>query len=150
MTPTLPKVEDFYVPTARALRALGGSASIEEIQDKLTETCVSSETVFQGRLMHAKRDVVSLHNGHETTREYLIHPGAVLVVNDDQIERVLVEREVRQGGRFEFKKKSGLFRRTACARCVRVIRHDGTDAPAQTDFRSDRCQQRCVAASKLQ
>jgi restriction system protein len=34
----LPKVEDFYVPTARALRALGGSASIEEIQDRLTES----------------------------------------------------------------------------------------------------------------
>lgn len=33
----LPKVEDFYVPTMKALRALGGSASIEEIQDWLTE-----------------------------------------------------------------------------------------------------------------
>ncbi|MBA3576955.1 MAG: restriction endonuclease [Sphingomonas sp.] len=38
MTLPLPKVEDFYVPTARALRALGGSASIEEIQDWLTES----------------------------------------------------------------------------------------------------------------
>jgi restriction system protein len=38
MTVPLPKVEDFYVPTARALRALGGSASIEEIQDWLTES----------------------------------------------------------------------------------------------------------------
>jgi restriction system protein len=38
MTLPLPKVEDFYVPTAKALRALGGSASIEEIQDWLTES----------------------------------------------------------------------------------------------------------------
>jgi restriction system protein len=37
MTP-LPKLEDFYGPTLRALRDLGGSASIEEIQDRLTET----------------------------------------------------------------------------------------------------------------
>lgn len=38
MTAPLPKVEDFYVPTMKALRDLGGSASIEEIQDRLTET----------------------------------------------------------------------------------------------------------------
>lgn len=38
MTQNLPKVEDFYVPTMKALRDLGGSASIEEIQDRLTET----------------------------------------------------------------------------------------------------------------
>ena len=38
MAAPLPKVEDFYVPTMKALRDLGGSASIEEIQDRLTET----------------------------------------------------------------------------------------------------------------
>jgi restriction system protein len=38
MSALLPKVEDFYVPTIKALRHLGGSASIEEIQDRLIET----------------------------------------------------------------------------------------------------------------
>jgi len=38
MRASLPKVEDFYVPTIKALRHLGGSASIEEIQDRLIET----------------------------------------------------------------------------------------------------------------
>lgn len=37
MSAPIPKVEDFYVPTVRALRHLGGSASIEEIQDRLVE-----------------------------------------------------------------------------------------------------------------
>lgn len=37
MSMALPKVEDFYVPTMKALRDLGGSASIEEIQDRLAE-----------------------------------------------------------------------------------------------------------------
>lgn len=37
MTAPLPKVEDLYVPTIKALRDLGGSASIEEIQDRLTD-----------------------------------------------------------------------------------------------------------------
>lgn len=64
-------------------------------EDKLTETCVSSETVFQGRLMHAKRDVVRLHNGHETTREYLIHPGAVLIVPVLEDGRLVFERQFR-------------------------------------------------------
>lgn len=64
-------------------------------QDKLTETCVSSETVFQGKLMHAKRDVVRLHNGHETTREYLLHPGAVLVVPMLDDGRLVFERQFR-------------------------------------------------------
>ncbi|HEY0314153.1 MAG TPA: restriction endonuclease [Allosphingosinicella sp.] len=38
MTNSLPKYDDFMQPTLRAIRDLGGSASIEEIQDKLTET----------------------------------------------------------------------------------------------------------------
>ena len=33
-----PKVEDFYVPTLKALRDLGGSASIDELQDRLVRT----------------------------------------------------------------------------------------------------------------
>lgn len=35
---TLPKVEDFYVPTLKALLHLGGSASIAEIDDRVSET----------------------------------------------------------------------------------------------------------------
>lgn len=64
-------------------------------EDKLKETCISSETVFQGRLMHAKRDLVRLHNGHETTREYLIHPGAVLVVPLLEDGQLVFERQFR-------------------------------------------------------
>lgn len=38
MSPHLPKYDEFMLPTLQAIRELGGSASIEEIQDKLTET----------------------------------------------------------------------------------------------------------------
>jgi len=37
MTDPLPKYDDFMLPTLQAIRELGGSASIEEIQDQLTE-----------------------------------------------------------------------------------------------------------------
>ncbi len=38
MTVSLPKYDDFMLPTLQAIRDLGGSASIEEIQDRLAET----------------------------------------------------------------------------------------------------------------
>ncbi|MDR2219785.1 MAG: NUDIX hydrolase [Methylobacillus sp.] len=65
------------------------------MSDKLTETCISSETVFQGRLAHVKRDVVRLPDGGETTREYLIHPGAVLIIPMLDDGRLVFERQFR-------------------------------------------------------
>lgn len=50
------------------------------MSDHLTEKELSSETVFSGHLLHVKRDRVELPNGTETGREYIVHPGAVLVV----------------------------------------------------------------------
>ena len=46
----------------------------------LLETQVSSEDMVQGSFLHARRDVVSLPDGSRATREYVIHPGAVMVV----------------------------------------------------------------------
>ena len=46
----------------------------------LVETEVSSEIVFDGRLLHVRRDVVRLPDGGLATREYVVHPGAVLIV----------------------------------------------------------------------
>jgi restriction system protein len=43
MTGALPKYDDFMLPTLKAIRELGGSASIEEIQDKLTEVMQLSQ-----------------------------------------------------------------------------------------------------------
>lgn len=61
----------------------------------LTETELASETVFQGRLMHVKRDRVRLPNGNESTREYLIHPGAVVIIPVFENDDVLLERQHR-------------------------------------------------------
>lgn len=46
----------------------------------LTEKTLSSTELFKGRLLHAFRDEVSLSNGAVATREYVVHPGAVMVV----------------------------------------------------------------------
>ena len=61
----------------------------------LTESTLASETVFQGRLMHVKRDHVRLPNGGESTREYIVHPGAVVVIPVFDNGDVLLERQHR-------------------------------------------------------
>jgi ADP-ribose pyrophosphatase len=64
-------------------------------QVDLTETCISSETLVKGNLLHAKRDKVRLPNGVETMREYIVHPGAVLVIPVLPDGRLVMERQFR-------------------------------------------------------
>jgi ADP-ribose pyrophosphatase len=65
------------------------------MKNDLTETELSSETVFQGSLLHVKRDQVRLPNGSETGREYIVHPGAVLVIPVLDDGRLVFERQFR-------------------------------------------------------
>ena len=46
----------------------------------LTETTVSSDAVFDGVLLHIRRDTVRLPDGTLAQREFVVHPGAALVV----------------------------------------------------------------------
>jgi ADP-ribose pyrophosphatase len=68
-------------------------------QSHLTETRLSSQELFKGRFLHAFRDTVRLPDGASTVREYVIHPGAVMIVpllQDEQGElRVVLERQYR-------------------------------------------------------
>jgi ADP-ribose pyrophosphatase len=61
----------------------------------LIETKVSSEAVFDGKLLHVRRDTVRLPDGSHATREYVVHPGAVLVVPVLPDGRLVVERQYR-------------------------------------------------------
>jgi len=51
--------------------------------------------VFDGALLHVRRDRVRLPNGAEATREYVIHPGAVLMVPILADGRLVLERQFR-------------------------------------------------------
>lgn len=46
----------------------------------LTEHPIDSHTVYRGRLLDARLDRVRLPNGQESSREYLVHPGAAVIV----------------------------------------------------------------------
>jgi ADP-ribose pyrophosphatase len=61
----------------------------------LTETKVEGETVFEGKLLHVRRDTVRLPDGKLATREYIVHPGAVLIVPVLPDGRLVVERQYR-------------------------------------------------------
>lgn len=61
----------------------------------LIETPLSSETVFRGRLLHVQLDNAKLPNGGESTREYVVHPGATAVVPLLDNGNVLLERQYR-------------------------------------------------------
>lgn len=65
----------------------------------LAEKRLGSQEVFKGAFLHAFRDQVSLPNGALASREYVVHPGAVMVIPllEDafgQVELVL-ERQFR-------------------------------------------------------
>jgi ADP-ribose pyrophosphatase len=61
----------------------------------LIEVEVDSEVVYQGRLLHVRRDTVRLPDGKHATREYIVHPGAVLIVPVLADGRLVVERQYR-------------------------------------------------------
>lgn len=61
----------------------------------LVETLHSREELFQGKFLHALRDTVVLPNGKNAIREYVVHPGAVMVIPLLDNGRVLMERQFR-------------------------------------------------------
>lgn len=70
--------------------------------DDLSETPLSSETVFKGVLLHVKSDRVCLPNGQESTREYIVHPGAAMIIALTDDHRIVLERQYRYPLRAHF------------------------------------------------
>ena len=65
----------------------------------LIERKASGEEILCGSFLHAYRDTVILPNGKFATREYVVHPGAVMVVplldGEDGALRLVLERQFR-------------------------------------------------------
>ena len=62
---------------------------------KLEETTIDSELVYDGSFLKMRRDRVRLPNGHESGREYIVHPGAAVMIPLFPDGRILVERQYR-------------------------------------------------------
>ena len=61
----------------------------------LTEKKLSSEKIFDGRILHIRRATVELPDGAQSTREVVDHPGGVCVLALDDEGRVLLVRQFR-------------------------------------------------------
>jgi ADP-ribose pyrophosphatase len=63
--------------------------------DPLAEKTLASRLVHEGRFLRVFEDRVLCPDGHEAPREYLRHPGAVMVVPLFDDGHVLLERQYR-------------------------------------------------------
>jgi ADP-ribose pyrophosphatase len=61
----------------------------------LVETRLASTEILKGNFLHAMRDTVGLPDGTQATREYIIHPGAVMIVAQCDDGRLVLERQYR-------------------------------------------------------
>ncbi|MCK9282846.1 MAG: NUDIX hydrolase [Rhodocyclaceae bacterium] len=63
--------------------------------EELIETELESERVFDGALLKVHRDRVRLPGGQEAVREWVAHPGAVVVIAFLDNGKLLFERQFR-------------------------------------------------------
>jgi ADP-ribose pyrophosphatase len=61
----------------------------------LIEMRVASEDVFDGKLLHIKRDTVRMPDGAQAAREFVVHPGAAMIIPRLAQGRLLFERQFR-------------------------------------------------------
>ena len=61
----------------------------------LRETLVEPAQAWRGGFLDVRRDLIALPDGSETRREYIVHPGAVMIVPILDDERLVVERQWR-------------------------------------------------------
>lgn len=64
-------------------------------ESHLIEETLDSRRVFDGNLLHINCDSVRLPNGGRAEREYVVHPGAVMILPVLDDGRLLMERQYR-------------------------------------------------------
>ena len=62
---------------------------------QLKETRIDGELAYDGSFLKVSRDTVSLPNGEHTQREFIRHPGAVVILPLFEDGTVLLERQYR-------------------------------------------------------
>ena len=63
--------------------------------DLLIERLVQGTQVYCGNFLDVRRDIIALPDGDTATREYIVHPGAVMVVPLLDDGRLVMERQYR-------------------------------------------------------
>lgn len=71
-------------------------------QKSLSEVQLTSEKVFDGKLLQVYRDKIALPNGQTSAREYIRHPGAVVILAMTDDAQIVLERQYRYPLQREF------------------------------------------------
>jgi len=61
----------------------------------LTEHTLNSTTVYRGRILEVREDAVRLPDGSTSRREYVVHPGAAVMLAMPDPQSVVIERQYR-------------------------------------------------------
>jgi len=67
----------------------------EKLDKKLVEKKLKSDLVYQGSFLNVIRDEVELPNGKMSTREYIPHPGASMVIPVADSGKLVMLRQYR-------------------------------------------------------
>ncbi len=67
----------------------------EGVDEHLVERRIHSTSVYEGHFLKVRRDEVRLPGGATAYREYVVHPGAVMVVPFTDDGELIVERQHR-------------------------------------------------------
>lgn len=70
-------------------------AEAGDAEQHLVETTLDQEQVFRGHFLDVRRAHVGLPGGGRATREYVVHPGAVMIVPLLGDGRLVMERQYR-------------------------------------------------------
>ncbi len=62
---------------------------------KLVEKLLSSKKLFKGSFFEVTHDIVKLPDGKITSREYIIHNGAVAIIAITNDNNIIIERQYR-------------------------------------------------------
>lgn len=69
---------------------------VSQANSNLIEQTVSSEMIYQGKIISLRRDKVKLPNGAQSYREVVVHRGAIAVVPVLEGSTVVMVRQFRQ------------------------------------------------------
>ncbi|WP_347862809.1 NUDIX hydrolase [Salimicrobium sp. PL1-032A] len=66
------------------------------MKDRFEEKTVSSEPIFEGRVIDLKVDTVQLPNGKQSKREIVNHPGAVAILAITEEKKLVMVEQYRK------------------------------------------------------
>ncbi len=65
-------------------------------KDNLWERTINSEEIYKGKIVHLRKDEVILPNGKKSTREIVEHPGAVVILAENELGKLIMVRQFRK------------------------------------------------------